>query len=318
MLSQALLPQLFRSCILLLLLFSYIKTDPTSRVSKYQSVSQFSAGSNTTLLVRGDTVSGCKLVLLDRPRNKTCCFSAPERKETMCEPGIQSEGCRSKDTVKVEEHPGYCKITFSNINQGDSGPYLVIFPGRVNDNEQFELNGEERTLSGLPPVSDVSRYEEVVNFVPGTTAIVSVLGNTGSGCKFLLLDQARNLTCCFSASSKGETLCNPETQSIACRTKERYRVDELSDACILILPDIENNDAGPYKVIFPGRLSDNSKFDVTLRIVSWDYRDLVLLSGGGVATVIVIVVCFAIGFLCYTKNSRYHPVFLQVSEKQRI
>ena len=95
-------------------------------------------------------------------------------------------------------------------------------------------------------------------------------------------------------------------------------MDELSDACILILPDIENNDAGPYKVIFPGRLSDNSKFDVTLRIVSWDYRDLVLLSGGGVATVIVILVCFAIGFLCYTKNSRYHPVSLQVSEKQRI
>ena len=51
-------------------------------------------------------------------------------------------------------------------------------------------------------------------------------------------------------------------------------MDELSDACILILPDIENNDAGPYKVIFPGRLSDNSKFDMTLRIVSWDLNDL--------------------------------------------
>ena len=82
---------------------------------------------------------------------------------------------------------------------------------------------------------------------------------------------------------------------------------ELSDACILKLPDIGNNDAGPYKVIFPWRLLDNSKFDVTLRIVSWDYSDLVLLSGGGVATVIVVLVCFAIGFLCYTKNSRCHP-----------
>ena len=51
----------------------------------------------------------------------------------------------------------------------------------------------------------------------------------------------------------------------------------MSDACILILPDIENNDAGPYKAIFSGRLSDNSKFDVTLRIVSWDFDDLVRL-----------------------------------------
>jgi len=84
-------------------------------------------------------------------------------------------------------------------------------------------------------------------------------------------------------------------------------VDELRDACILTLSAIENKDAGPYKVIFPGRLSDNSKFDVTLRIVAWDYSDLVLLSGGGVATVVVVLVCFAVGFLCYTKNSRCHP-----------
>jgi len=311
MLFRTLLPRLSRSYILLPLLFHQMNTGSTSRVSKHQLVSQFSAGSNATLLVKGDTVSGCKLVLLDRPRNKTCCYSAPERKETMCEPGIQSGGCRSRDTVKVEEHPGYCKTTFYNINQGDSGPYLVIFPGRVNDNEQFELNveddSEERTMSGLLPVSDISRYEEVMDFVPGTTATVSVPGNTGSGCKFLLLDQGRNLTCCFSSSSRGETLCHPDTQSIACRTKERYRVDELSDACIFILANIENTDAGPYKVIFPGRLSDNSKFDLTLRILAWDYSDLALLSGGGVATVIVVVVCFAIGFLCCTKNSRCHP-----------
>ena len=226
MLFPSLLPQLSRSYILLPLLFHQMNTGSTSRVSKHQLVSQFSAGSNATLLVKGDTVSGCKLVLLDRPRNKTCCYSAPERKETMCEPGIQSGGCRSRDTVKVEEHPGYCKTTFYNINQGDSGPYLVIFPGRVNDNEQFELNveddSEERTMSELLPVSDISRYEEVMDFVPGTTATVSVPGNTGSGCKFLLLDQGRNLTCCFSASSRGETLCHPDTQSIACRTNERY------------------------------------------------------------------------------------------------
>ena len=227
MFFQILLPQLSRSCILLPLLFHQINTESsTSKVFKYQSVNQFSPGSNATLLVKGDTVSGCKLVLLDRMRNKTCCFSAPERKDTLCEPGIQSGGCRSKDAVNVEEHRGFCKITFYNFNQNDAGPYLVIFPGRVNDNEQFELkveeNSEERTWSGFPPVGDISRYEEMMDFVPGTTAIISVPGYTGSGCKFLLLDQGRNLTCCFSASSRGDTLCHPDTQSIACRTKERF------------------------------------------------------------------------------------------------
>ena len=228
MLLQTLVPQLLRSCILLPLLFHQINSDSTSRLSRYQSVSQFSVGSNATLLVKGDTVSGCKLVLLERERNKTCCYSAPAREETMCDPGIQSEGCRGKESVAVEEHPGYCKIFFSDIKSDDAGPYLVIFPGRVKDNKQFEVKVEDnnnsdnkRMLSTLPQVSDISRYEEVLDFLPGTTATVSVLGNTGSGCKFLLLDQARNLTCCFSASSRGDTLCNPDTQSIACRNKNR-------------------------------------------------------------------------------------------------
>ena len=138
MLFRTLRLQLSKSCILFPLLFHQINATSTSQLSKYQSVSKFSAGSNATLLVKGDTVSGCKLVLLDRVRNKTCCYSAPERGETLCEGDIQTGGCRSKDTIKVEEHPGYCKIAFSKIEEGDAGPYLAIFPGRVNDNKQFE------------------------------------------------------------------------------------------------------------------------------------------------------------------------------------
>ena len=49
----SLLPQLSRSCILLALLFQQINTGLTRQVSKYQSVNQFSAGSNATLLVKG-------------------------------------------------------------------------------------------------------------------------------------------------------------------------------------------------------------------------------------------------------------------------
>ena len=198
-----------------------------SRLDQYQSVSKFSAGSNATLFVKGDTVSGCKLVLLDREKNKTCCFSAPAREETMCDPGIQSGGCRRKESVKVEEHPGYCTFTFSDITEEDAGPYLAIFPGRAKDNEQVEVkvdenNSEEKILSELPTVSNIYQYEEVLNFLPGKTATVSVQGQTGSGCKFLLLDREKNLTCCFSAAARRDTLCNPDTQSIACRSKDRY------------------------------------------------------------------------------------------------
>ena len=193
-----LFPKLNRFCpILLFLLCEQINTGWMSRLSRYQSVSQFSQGSNATLLVKGDTVSGCKLVLLDRVRNKTCCFSTPEREESMCEPSIQRGGCRSLESVKVEEHPGYCKIVFFKIKIEDAGPYQVIFPGKVDDNEKFDIKVLDDSEERLPPVSgDISRFEEVEDFVPGSTAAVSVLGNTESGCKFLLL--AGNITCCFS------------------------------------------------------------------------------------------------------------------------
>ena len=200
-----------------------------SRLSRYQSVSQFSQGSNATLLVKGDTVSGCKLVLLDRVRNKTCCFSTPEREESMCEPSIQSGGCRSLESVKVEEHPGYCKIILSEIKLEDTGRYMVIFPGNVSNNKEFEVKvlsskSDERLISGLPPISAISMFEEVQDFLPGTTATLSVPGyEAGSGCKFLLLDQDRNVACCYSATSRGDTLCNPDTQSSICRTKEGYK-----------------------------------------------------------------------------------------------
>ena len=209
---------------LLPLLCQHINAE--SRSQRYQAVSQFYPGSNATILVKGDTVSGCKLVLLDRVRNKTCCFSTPEREESMCEPSIQSGGCRSLESVKVEEHPGYCKIILSEIKLEDTGRYMVIFPGNMSNHEEFEVKVEdksdERLISGLPPISAISMFEEVQDFLPGTTATLSVPGyEAGSGCKFLFLDQAQNIACCYSATSRGDTLCNPDTQSSICRTKER-------------------------------------------------------------------------------------------------
>ena len=132
--------------------------------------------------------------------------------------------------LQISEYPGKTcvAIIFSKIKLEDTGRYMVIFPGNVSNNEEFEVKVEdksdERLISGLPPISAISMFEEVQDFLPGTTATLSVPGyEAGSGCKFLLLDQDRNVACCYSATSRGDTLCNPDTQSSICRTKERYR-----------------------------------------------------------------------------------------------
>ena len=39
-----------------------------------------------------------------------------------------------------------------------------------------------------------------------------------------------------------------------CRTKEEYEVEELTGRCILTLADINPEDAGPFLVIFPGKV----------------------------------------------------------------
>ena len=84
----------------------------------------------------------------------------------------------------------------------------------------------------------------------------------------------------------------------------RFRVDELPDSCLLTMPDIDENDVGSYKGIFPGRLLDNLKINVTLKKVESDKSDFVWVFGGlGLAAFVTVVVCFAIGFLCYSRQN---------------
>ena len=85
----------------------------------------------------------------------------------------------------------------------------------------------------------------------------------------------------------------------------RYRVDELPGACLLYLPNIDHNDAGPYKAIFPARLRDNIKFNVNIRIVPSGHSDIIWVSGG-ISSIIVVILCFAVGFLCYSKRFPCH------------
>ena len=134
----------------------------------------------------------------------------------------------------------------------------------------------------------VHQKNQQLDFIPGTSGRISVRGTTKTaGCKFIMVDMSKNLTCCFSATSRGVSLCHPDTQSDGCRKKDRcdrtffviiissfifltaffiprFTVEELPGACLLTLPDFDKNDAGPYLVIFPYKLSDNTKFTLTL------------------------------------------------------
>ena len=68
----------------------------------------------------------------------------------------------------------------------------------------------------------VHHQNQQLDFIPGTSGRISVRGTTKTaGCKFIMVDMSKNLTCCFSATSRGVSLCHPDTQSDGCRKKDR-------------------------------------------------------------------------------------------------
>ena len=58
----------------------------------------------------------------------------------------------------------------------------------------------------------------------------------------------------------------------------RFRVDELPDSCLLTLPNIDEDDVGSYKAIFPGKLLDNLKIKVALKKAAPDKGDFAWVS----------------------------------------
>ena len=55
-------------------------------------------------------------------------------------------------------------------------------------------------------------------------------------------------------------------------------MDELPDSCLLTLPNIDEDDVGFYKAIFPGRLMDNLKIKVALKKAAPDKGDFAWVS----------------------------------------
>ena len=87
--------------------------------------------------------------------------------------------------------------------------YFLNLPGWVNDRKKIE-------------VKVVHHQNQQVDFIPGTSGRILVKGTTKTaGCKFVRVDRAKNLNCCFSETSRGVSLCDPGIQSDGCRKKHR-------------------------------------------------------------------------------------------------
>jgi hypothetical protein len=137
--------------------------------------------------------------------------------------------------------------------------------------------------------------QAVLELHEGDAVTIPVAGDMSQGCKFLMQrwELERFITCCYSDRRRGETLCDPKKQSQECREAEMFRVDEetgqdTSGNCTLrLVGGAEAGDTGTYTVFFPGRLQDNSKFEVIMQSGTRTWRPvaavLVVLAGIGLA-----------------------------------
>ena len=95
--------------------------------------------------------------------------------------------------------------------------------------KQPRNSGQNRIQAGLEVGgTNVWMYRVVPNFTSGTTVTLGVLGDTTGGCKFQLLHREMNLSCCYSQPDRGDTLCDPASQSRGCRDGSNSRVHEVS------------------------------------------------------------------------------------------
>ena len=101
----------------------------------------------------------------------------------------------------------------------------------MDDNEKFYLEvgaEDDEEEAGLDAGGgDVRMYRAVAAFTPGTTGTLAVLGDTTDGCKFQFLNRGRNLTCCYSHPDRGDSLCDPASQSRGCRGTTNSTVKEV-------------------------------------------------------------------------------------------
>jgi len=145
----------------------------------------------------------------------------------------------------------------------------------------------------------VSTLQAVSAFVPGSTGIVRVMGDTLHSCRILLQDLER--TCCFSNSERGSHLCDPEDQSSTCREEGWSVEDRPQGLCTLTLSHFQHRDQGTYSFIFPANFEDNQKIEVLMKEDDKNLLPVALL-----LTAFLLLLMFTL-LLCYKLYRTHRP-----------
>ena len=143
---------------LVVIQLQYIVTANT-KVFRGHAVENFSVGSNATILVFGDSSSGCKFLFLDFESHITCCYS--NRASELCHANKQSSSCRSPETAVVTAPAGRCQLLLIRIQESDQGEYDITFPDHLLDNaRRLQINVTNSQKGFLPPPYDENEEEE--------------------------------------------------------------------------------------------------------------------------------------------------------------
>ena len=135
-------------CLVVILLHNTVTAN--TKVFRGHAVNNFSVGSNATILVFGDSSSGCKFLFLDLESHITCCYS--NKASELCHTNKQSSSCRSPETAVVTVPVGRCQLLLIRIQESDQGEYDITFPNHLQDNARgIQINVTSSQKGFLPP-----------------------------------------------------------------------------------------------------------------------------------------------------------------------
>ena len=138
----------------------------------------------------------------------------------------------------------------------------------------------------------------------GSTATISLAGDTSEGCKMLQeLPSSRVISCCFSAASREDRLCDPDMFSDDCRGhggEGGFTLEEREGRCVLTLNNFTRKDEGTYDASFNANPEDNKYIKVIVKSgrQSWELQMTLALVG------IVVLLFVAVILYCCLRRRR--------------
>ena len=141
----------------------------------------------------------------------------------------------------------------------------------------------------------------------GSTATISLAGDTSEGCKMLQEQpSSRVISCCFSTASREDRLCDPGIQSDDCRGRGGeggFTLEEREGYCVLTLNNFTRNDEGTYKAMFNANLEDNKELQVVADNITNDGGQTMIVLAI-LPVVVVVILLVAVGTWCLKRRKQ--------------